>query len=100
MNNTSKVALIVIGLLVAVSIALIGAAAGYYYSEQTTQPSMTGPSRVEYSPFPSPVATNSAQVSTPSGEVEGVFCTLDAKLCPDGSSVGRTGPNCEFAPCP
>lgn len=27
-------------------------------------------------------------------------CTLEAKLCPDGSSVGRTGPNCEFAPCP
>ena len=27
-------------------------------------------------------------------------CTLEAKLCPDGSAVGRTGPNCEFAPCP
>lgn len=27
-------------------------------------------------------------------------CTLEAKLCPDGSSVGRTGHNCEFAPCP
>lgn len=29
-----------------------------------------------------------------------VFCTQEAKLCPDGSSVGRTGPRCEFAPCP
>lgn len=27
-------------------------------------------------------------------------CTLEAKLCPDGSAVGRTGPNCEFTPCP
>lgn len=27
-------------------------------------------------------------------------CTLEAKICPDGSSVGRTGPSCEFAPCP
>ncbi|HNY36329.1 MAG TPA: hypothetical protein PLD14_03565 [Candidatus Pacearchaeota archaeon] len=27
-------------------------------------------------------------------------CTMDAKICPDGSSVGRTGPNCEFAACP
>ncbi|MBU2037389.1 Gmad2 immunoglobulin-like domain-containing protein [Patescibacteria group bacterium] len=27
-------------------------------------------------------------------------CTEEAKLCPDGSYVGRTGPNCEFAPCP
>lgn len=26
-------------------------------------------------------------------------CTLEAKLCPDGSAVGRTGPSCEFAPC-
>ncbi|QQG41796.1 MAG: hypothetical protein HYV90_00585 [Candidatus Woesebacteria bacterium] len=26
-------------------------------------------------------------------------CTEEAKLCPDGSYVGRTGPNCEFAPC-
>lgn len=27
-------------------------------------------------------------------------CTQEAKLCPDGSAVGRTGSNCEFAPCP
>jgi hypothetical protein len=27
-------------------------------------------------------------------------CTMEARVCPDGSSVGRTGPNCEFAPCP
>ncbi|HTK83644.1 MAG TPA: hypothetical protein VL625_01035 [Patescibacteria group bacterium] len=27
-------------------------------------------------------------------------CTMDAKKCPDGSWVSRTGPNCEFAPCP
>lgn len=29
-----------------------------------------------------------------------VGCTMEAKLCPDGSAVGRTGPNCEFAACP
>lgn len=29
-----------------------------------------------------------------------VVCTLEAKLCPDGSAVGRIGPNCEFAACP
>jgi hypothetical protein len=27
-------------------------------------------------------------------------CTMEAKICPDGSAVGRTGQNCEFAPCP
>ncbi len=37
--------------------------------------------------FPTPPTTNE------------VFCTQDAKQCPDGSYVGRTGPNCEFV-CP
>ena len=31
---------------------------------------------------------------------EPVSCTMEAKLCPDGSSVGRSGPNCEFTACP
>lgn len=30
----------------------------------------------------------------------GQVCTRDAKQCPDGSYVGRTGPNCEFTVCP
>jgi len=30
----------------------------------------------------------------------GVACTMEAKLCPDGSYVGRVAPNCDFAPCP
>ncbi len=30
----------------------------------------------------------------------GIACRMDALICPDGSSVGRTGPNCTFAPCP
>lgn len=29
-----------------------------------------------------------------------IACTQEALICPDGSSVGRTGPRCEFAPCP
>jgi hypothetical protein len=29
-----------------------------------------------------------------------VACTLEAKICPDGSAVGRSGPKCEFAACP
>lgn len=31
---------------------------------------------------------------------EGTACTMDAKICPDGSAVGRSGPNCEFEKCP
>ena len=29
-----------------------------------------------------------------------IACTEEAKLCPDGSGVGRTGANCEFPECP
>lgn len=29
-----------------------------------------------------------------------VACAMEAMICPDGSSVGRTGPRCEFAACP
>lgn len=27
-------------------------------------------------------------------------CTQEVMVCPDGTSVGRVGPNCEFATCP
>lgn len=37
---------------------------------------------------------------TPTPEDEGVVCTMEAKMCPDGSYVGRTGPHCEFSACP
>jgi hypothetical protein len=33
-------------------------------------------------------------------EPNSIACTQEAKLCPDGSAVGRSGPNCEFSPCP
>ena len=38
--------------------------------------------------------------ATPTPTPPAVACTMDAKICPDGSAVGRTGPNCEFAACP
>lgn len=34
----------------------------------------------------------------PIGEYQ--VCTDDARVCPDGSAVGRTGSSCSFAPCP
>jgi hypothetical protein len=36
----------------------------------------------------------------PSALPSQVMCAADVKQCPDGSYVGRTGPHCEFAPCP
>jgi hypothetical protein len=29
-----------------------------------------------------------------------VVCAADAKICPDGTAVGRVPPECDFAPCP
>ncbi|MEA2112767.1 MAG: hypothetical protein U9P50_02220 [Patescibacteria group bacterium] len=35
------------------------------------------------------------------GDVPGmVACTMEAKICADGSAVGRSGPDCEFEKCP
>lgn len=42
----------------------------------------------------------SFQFGTIDDSEEEVFCTQDAKLCPDGSYVSREAPNCEFATCP
>ena len=38
--------------------------------------------------------------SRPPRPDEPFACTKDARICPDGSSVGREWPNCEFAACP
>jgi hypothetical protein len=40
------------------------------------------------------------EVSEVLEQPEAVACTMEAKMCPDGSYVGRIGPRCEFAPCP
>ncbi len=40
---------------------------------------------------------NYVNIETP--QINKKACTEEAKVCPDGSAVGRTGPNCEFAPC-
>jgi hypothetical protein len=32
--------------------------------------------------------------------IQTTACTMEAKICPDGSAVGRSGPKCEFTACP
>jgi len=39
-------------------------------------------------------------LTNPVGNKPTKACTQEAKVCSDGSSVERTGPNCEFAKCP
>ena len=47
-------------------------------------------SMFSHAPYTPPVASSTDPVA----------CTMEAKLCPDGSYVGRTGPKCEFTECP
>lgn len=43
--------------------------------------------------------TNPAAVATSTAQTNGTACPADAKMCPDGTSVGRTGTSCTFAAC-
>ncbi len=62
---------------------------------------------LDFSKVPTPSVTpkqtpTETSKPTPTGKSKDdqVVCTQDAKQCPDGSYVSRTGPNCEFAACP
>lgn len=70
---------------------------------------MSKPAPAPSKSTPTPAAVKTTATPEPSMEptpdtstegAEPVACPLDAKICADGSSVGRTGPNCEFAACP
>lgn len=43
---------------------------------------------------------NVTQIQAISPTPEPIGCTEEAKMCPDGSAVGRVGPDCEFEECP
>lgn len=42
----------------------------------------------------------SPKVTAISPTPEPVACTMDARICPDGTAVGRVAPDCEFEKCP
>ncbi|MBI3963706.1 MAG: hypothetical protein HY341_01785, partial [Candidatus Kerfeldbacteria bacterium] len=48
---------------------------------------------------PQDCETDTANANISGNTNDQVYCTADAKECPDGSFVGRVGPDCEFAPC-
>lgn len=52
-----------------------------------------GPDDVDIDESQNPDKPDSAQPAP-------VACTKEAKACPDGTFVSRTGPNCEFEACP
>lgn len=75
MHNQKGIStLIGIVIVIAVAIVVVGGVFGYQYLTQ-------------------PKEDNQPQDQQ-------TACTMEAKICPDGSAVGRSGPNCEFAECP
>lgn len=83
-KKSSKLLMILIPLLL---LLIAGGAGAYYYMQN----------------YGNPFAPAAEVTPTPAASdlpAEPVACTMEAKLCPDGSSVGRSGPNCEFAECP
>ena len=102
-NGFVPVALIVI----IASILVIGGAISYYsFSDFSSAPDAPQPPPPTAPPPPAggpptpvtPPVTPPPPVGGPPPEQ--IFCTQEAKLCSDGSYVGRTGPKCEFAACP
>jgi len=65
-------------LMIVVVVLAIGVIGGFYLGKTFYKPGVT---------------------PTPGVNLE-TFCTMDAKICPDGSSVGRVPPDCNFSPCP
>jgi hypothetical protein len=55
---------------------------------------------IKEEPFIVPVSPPAVpSTKTPPTKKE-VMCTQDAKMCSDGSFVGRVAPSCDYAPCP
>lgn len=87
---------VIIILLILVPVAGM---AGFWLGQQSAVPPTTDVP-IAVTPLPNTTPTSpvsSAQPTQPSDDQ--VVCTLDALECPDGTYVGRTGPNCEFV-CP
>lgn len=71
------------------------------HSDSTVAPATSTADYVITKPVPLPPVDISLDVATSRPNPNDmVACTMEAKQCPDGSFVGRSGPNCEFAPCP
>lgn len=76
----------ILAMILFITLPFVGFLLGIQYQSRLTLESPYVPSPILISP------TNTPQ--------DGVACTMDAKICPDGTAVGRIPPTCEFAPCP
>jgi hypothetical protein len=72
-------------LLAGCALIIVLGGVGFFYRNSVENPKIAGPN----------VASNEGG----QGSGNGAACTQEAKICPDGSAVGRTGPNCAFSAC-
>lgn len=87
-NNQKGSVIAVVEIVAIVALIVIGGI--YYISNKSEVYIPENPNGV------SEVPDNRA-TSSPANPIA---CTMEAKMCPDGSYVGRIGPNCEFRACP
>lgn len=101
-NNSNSLTIVSVAVFVLMCLGIVGFL--YYQNQQLKEiianyqtPIMSiSPSII---PSPTIEATSSASPKASSSAIPKA-CTMEAKICPDGRSVGRVFPNCEFAPCP
>ncbi|MBP9856194.1 MAG: hypothetical protein KBC48_02750 [Candidatus Pacebacteria bacterium] len=78
-------------------VAVIAVGGGYWVYQEVG-------GDVDFNLPPIELSNDEGNFTTPSPKpftpTQPVACTMEAKICPDGSAVGRTGPKCEFAQCP
>ncbi len=88
----------IIILIIAV-IAIVGISGYFVFNRQALLPKsiLTSNSIDDQNTFPTPIPIPTPKPSPVSNPIA---CSMIAKICPDGSSVGRVGPKCEFAKCP
>lgn len=55
---------------------------------------------VQYGRFIQNTENSQSLPNYPISRPKEVMCTMDAKICPDGTAVGRHGPLCQFDDCP
>ncbi|MEB4589743.1 hypothetical protein VSS37_02000 [Candidatus Thiothrix sp. Deng01] len=76
------------------SIVLAACTAGVETEGKTPPPKLTNSSSVS-------TGTTAGRPAAPGQPADARVCTMEAKLCPDGSYVSRNAANhCAFDPCP
>lgn len=92
-----------LGIIIIVGVIGVLAGGGFYFKELQQQKSLLDIGRdaeKQAQEFKKKIEAEQKKIEQELNDNQGRVCTQEAKQCPDGSSVSRTGPNCEFARCP